>query len=389
MDDFIYLDYAATTPVDPRVQEAMAPYFGRHFGNPSSVHRAGQLAEAALEESRRTMAEVLGCAPDEIVFTGCGSESDNLALRGAALAGRRRHGANHILVSPVEHDAVLSTGEALAEHHGFELQLLPVDPYGRVAPDELEAALRDETAVVSVIYANNEIGTINPIAELAEVCRRRGIPFHTDAIQAGSQLSLSVEDLGIDMLSLGAHKLYGPKGTGALYVRSGVELVPTLTGGSHERGRRAGTSNVPLVVGMAQALHLTERERAGHNARFERLRSRLVSGLSEKISGARLTGHPADRLPNHASFVFPGIDGNELVAALDIAGYGCSSGSACKTGDPEPSSVLKAIGCSDEEALGSLRVTVGRPTTDAEIDKILADLPTIVERLREPTRAVG
>lgn len=389
MTDFVYLDYAATTPVDPRVEEAMVPYFGRKFGNPSSVHRAGQQAEAALEGSRRQMAEVLGCAPSEIVFTGCGSESDNLALRGAALAERNRRGANHLLVSPVEHDAVLSTAKALREHHGFEVELLPVDEHGRVAPADLESALRPETAVVSIIYGNNEIGTINPISELASVCRQKGILFHTDAVQAGNQLDITVGALGVDMLSLGAHKFYGPKGVGALFVRTGVSLVPTLTGGSHEAGRRAGTSNVPLIVGMAKALELTDQGRPRHNSHFQKLRDRLIEGVRTAIPESRLTGHPSERLPNHASFTFPGTDGNELVAALDLAGYGCSSGSACKTGDPEPSGVLKAIGCSEEEALGSLRVTVGRPTSQGDIDRLLEDLPTVVDRLRSPAREVG
>jgi cysteine desulfurase len=377
----IYLDYAATTPLDSRVFQAMAPYFSEVFGNPSSVHRFGQRAEAAVDSSRRRIASVLHCAADEVIFTGCGSESDNLALRGAALAARRDRNANHILISPVEHDAVMKTAGSLAEWQGFEVEYLPVDRYGRVAPVDLEAALRPDTAVVSVMYANNEIGTINPIASLAEVCREKDVPFHTDAVQAAGSLSVDVQDLGVDMLSLGAHKFYGPKGVGALFVREGVPLVPSMTGGSQERGLRAGTHNVPLIVGMAEALSLTEAERSDHSEHYRRLRDSIVSGLLTAIPQAELTGHPSNRLPNHASFIISGIDGNALLAALDVAGFACSSGSACKTGDPEPSSVLTAVGYPPAQALGSLRVTVGRPTTDSQVDSFLSALPGIIERV--------
>jgi cysteine desulfurase len=379
----VYLDHAATTPADPRVLEAMLPYFQGAFGNPSSIHRWGQAAEAAVEDARRSVAKVLGCSPEEIVFTSCGSESDNLALRGAALAERELRQATHLLTTPVEHPAVLRTARHLSEHAGFELEMIPVDGDGRVDPKSLESRLRSGTALVSVIYANNEIGTINPIRELSAVCRARGIPFHTDAVQAASQIEVQVGELGVDLMSIGAHKFYGPKGVGALYVRQGIGLVPAQTGGSQEHGLRAGTHNVPLIVGMAEALRLTDLERETQAEHFRMLRDRLIAGVLEGIPEARLTGHRTERLPNHASFVFRGLDGNAVVAALDMAGYGCSSGSACKTGSPEPSEVLTAIGLSREWALGSLRVTVGRRTTIADIDGLLEGLPGIVARMRE------
>jgi len=379
----VYLDHAATTPADPRVLEAMLPYFRESFGNPSSIHRWGQAAEAAVEDARRSVARVLGCSPEEIVFTSCGSESDNLALRGAALAARELRQATHLLTTPVEHPAVLRTARHLAEHAGFELEMIPVDGDGRVDPKTLESRLRSGTALVSVIYANNEIGTINPIRELAAVCRARGVPFHTDAVQAASQLEVQAGELGVDLMSIGAHKFYGPKGVGALYVRQGTGLIPAQTGGSQEHGLRAGTHNVPLIVGIAEALRLTDLERQTQAEHFRMLRDRLIAGVLEGISGARLTGHRTERLPNHASFVFRGLDGNALVAALDMAGYGCSSGSACKTGSPEPSEVLTATGLPREWALGSLRVTVGRRTTIADIDGLLEVLPGIVVRLRK------
>ena len=379
----VYLDHAATTPADPRVLEAMLPYFRESFGNPSSIHRWGQAAEAAVEDARRSVARVLGCSPEEIVFTSCGSESDNLALRGAALAARELRQATHLLTTPVEHPAVLRTARHLAEHAGFELEMIPVDGDGRVDPKTLESRLRSGTALVSVIYANNEIGTINPIRELAAVCRARGVPFHTDAVQAASQLEVEAGELGVDLMSIGAHKFYGPKGVGALYVRQGTGLIPAQTGGSQEHGLRAGTHNVPLIVGIAEALRLTDLERQTQADHFRMLRDRLIAGVLEGISGARLTGHRTERLPNHASFVFRGLDGNALVAALDMAGYGCSSGSACKTGSPEPSEVLTATGLPREWALGSLRVTVGRRTTIADIDGLLEVLPGIVVRLRK------
>jgi cysteine desulfurase len=382
MDQPIYLDHAATTPVDPRVVAAMLPYFGEDYGNPSSAHVFGRRAEKAVEQARRDTAAVLNCVPAEIVFTGCGSEADNLALRGAALAAREQRGAGHLVVSAIEHDAVLATARQLRDHFGFALTELTPDSQGHISADAVARALRPDTALVSVMYANNEIGTIEPVAEIAQACRARGALFHTDAVQAASQLDVDVQKLGVDYLALGAHKFYGPKGVGALYLRQGSPLLPALTGGGHERGLRAGTSNVPYIAGLAEALKITAAERGAHNARFTALRERLIDGVLRLIPESRLSGHRTERLPNHASFVFRGVDGNELLMRLDLMGIAASSGSACKTGDPKPSGVLLALGLAPEWALGSLRLTVGRQTTDAHIDRLLEVLPEAVAKSR-------
>ncbi|MFQ5921515.1 MAG: cysteine desulfurase family protein [Anaerolineales bacterium] len=377
-----YLDYAATTPLDDTVLERLLPYLKEDFGNPSSVHVWGQRAEWAVEEARERVADGLGCQPEEVIFTSGGSESDNLALRGAAFGARETRAANHLLASPVEHDAVRKTAFELAERYGFELEWLPVDNWGRVDPDDLRKSIRSDTAIVSVIYGNNEIGTVNSIPDLAAIARERNITFHSDALQATCQLPTRVDDLGIDLLSIGAHKFYGPKGVGALYVRSGAPLQAVQTGGSQERGLRAGTYNVPLIVGLAHAHEIALARRERDADCFRRLRDHIIDGVLSRIPGARLTGHRTERLPNNASFVFQGIDGNSLLAALDLAGFACSSGSACKTGEPEPSEVLLALGMERELALGSLRVTVGRQTTEAEIDEFLDVLQDTVVELR-------
>ncbi len=384
MNDHIYLDHAATTPVDPRVLEAMLPYFSADYGNPSSVHHFGRQAEKGLEQARRTVADMLNCAPDEIIFTGCGSESDNLAVRGGALAAREQRGARHIITTPIEHPAVIATARQLRDHFGFELTELPVDGEGRVSVDDVARALRPDTALVSVMYANNEIGTVEPVAEIAAICRERGVPFHTDAVQAASQLDVDVQKLGVSTLAIGAHKFYGPKGVGALFVRKGSPLLPTQTGGSHEHSLRAGTQNVSCIVGLAEALKITAAEREGPsgNVKFRALRERIIGGALNAIPDSALTGHRSERLPNHASFVFRGIDGNELLMHLDLAGIAASSGSACKTGDPTPSEVLLALGLTPEWALGSLRLTVGRQTTDAHVDRLLEVLPGIIKKIR-------
>jgi cysteine desulfurase len=282
----------------------------------------------------------------------------------------------------VEHSAVLNTVEQLEQIYGFEVELLPVDRFGIVSEADLHALLREETAIVSVIYANNEIGSINPISKLAGICRERGVHFHTDAVQAASQLEIDVDALAIDLLAVGAHKFYGPKGVGALYVRSGTDLIPPLTGGGHEFGLRPGTHNVPLISGMARALGITASEKSIHNDQYRGLRDQLIETVLDSIPDARLTGHPSTRLPNHASFVFKGVDGNALLAALDLAGFACSSGSACKTGLPEPSPTLLALGLESDWAMGSLRVTVGRQTTQEQVEDFLQVLPGIVRRLR-------
>ena len=378
----IYLDYSATTPVESRVVEAMTPFFNASFGNPSSVHRFGQIAEASIDSSRESVARVLHCKPDEIIFTSCGSESDNLAIRGAAYAMRERTGANWILASRAEHPAVTKTLEHLGKYDGFLIEWLDVNEHGMVTPEIVAKAICDNTAIVSVMYANNEIGTINPIKEIAEICRVNKILFHTDAVQAAAYLPLDVNELGVDMMSLGAHKFYGPKGVGALYVRKGTPLVPHLTGGGQEFNLRAGTQNVPYIVGFAEALRLTEDEREQRAAHIQPLRDKIIGAVLESIPDSQLTGDLESRLPHHASFAFKGIDGNLLLTLLDAAGFACSSRSACKTRNPEPSEVMNAIGLSREWGLGSLRVTLGKDTLPDHIESFLNALPNVVEKAR-------
>lgn len=382
-NDHVYLDYAATTPVDPRVLQAMLPYFNETFGNPSSIHRYGQKAEAALENARQAIADTMHCLPAEIIFTSCGTESDNLAIRGAAFHARKERGANHILISPVEHHAVSRTAEQLASLHGFELEYLPADHHGRISAEDVASCLRPDTAIVSVIYANNEIGTINPISNIGQLCRSRGIAFHTDAVQAAGYLSMDVSSLNTDLISLGAHKFYGPKGIGALYVRRGISVLPSQTGGTQEYGLRAGTQNIPYIVGMAEAFRLAQAEKQDRISSLEPLRDHLIGSVLEEIPESQLTGHPQARLPNHASFLFKGVDGNALLTMLDMEGFACSSGSACKTGSPEPSDVLTSLGLTRDWALGSLRVTLGMYTTPSEIEAFLLVLPSVIAKLRK------
>jgi len=383
MSEKIYLDYAATTPVDPRVLDAMMPYFSASFGNPSSVHRYGQIAEAAIDSAREKVAVALNCRSDEIIFTSCGSESDNLALRGVALAMREKSGADWIITSKAEHHAVSKTAEQLEKYYGFKVEWLDVDEHGMVGPQAVEKAICGKTALVSVMYANNEVGTINPIKEIAEICLKNNILLHTDAVQAAAYLPLDVKNLGADLISLGGHKLYGPKGVGALYVRKGLELVPHLTGGGQENGLRAGTQNVPYIVGFAEALKLAVEEREARTAHVKPLRDRIIGNILETIPEAKLTGHLESRLPNHASFAFKDVDGNLLLTLLDAAGFACSSGSACKTGNPEPSEVMAAIGLSREWGLGSLRVTLGVNTTANDVDNFLKALPSLVDQTKK------
>ncbi|HJR78480.1 MAG TPA: cysteine desulfurase family protein [Anaerolineales bacterium] len=378
----IYLDYSATTPVDSRVVEAMTPYFSASFGNPSSVHRYGQQAEAAIDSARETVASILKCRPDEIIFTSCGSESDNLAIRGAAYAMREKTGAKWILASRAEHPAVTKTLLHLETYDGFLIEWLEVDEFGMVTPEAVSNAICKDTALVSVMYANNEIGTINPIKEIADVCRTNHILFHTDAVQATAYLPVNVDELGVDMMSLGAHKFYGPKGVGALYVRKGTPLVSHLTGGGQEFSLRAGTQNVPYIVGFAEALRLTNEERTQRVTHVQPLRDKIIGTVLETIPDSRLTGHMESRLPHHASFAFKDVDGNLLLTLLDAAGFACSSGSACKTGNPEPSEVMNAIGLSRDWGLGSLRVTLGVHTTPAEVDSFLKALSELVQKAR-------
>lgn len=378
----IYLDYSATTPVDSRVIEAMTPFFAASFGNPSSVHRYGQVAEAAIDSAREMVAAVLNCRPDEIIFTSCGSESDNLAIRGAAYAMREKTGATWILASRTEHPAITNTLKHLEKYEGFLIEWLDVDEHGRVTPEIVARAICNNTAIVSVMYANNEIGTINPIREIAEICRANHILFHTDAVQAAAYLPVDVQSLGVDMMSLGAHKFYGPKGIGALYVRKGTPLISQQTGGGQEFSLRAGTQNVPYIVGFAEALRLTNEEREQRVAHVRPLRDRIIGTVLETIPDSRVTGDMGSRLPHHASFAFKDVDGNLLLTLLDAAGFACSSGSACKTGNPEPSEVMNAIGLSRDWGLGSLRVTLGKDTMPEDVESFLSALPALVKKAR-------
>jgi cysteine desulfurase len=380
----IYADHAATTPLDPAVLEAMLPYFSEFYGNPSSIHRVGRRAGVALENARRTLAGLIGARAGEIIFTGGGSESDNAALRGIALARRAASGANRILTTPVEHQAVLATAHALADHYGFTVTLLPVDSEARLDMAAFAQALGSgrDVALVSVMLANNEVGTVQPVAELGRLCRAAGAPLHTDAVQAAGKLPLDVQQLQVDALSIGAHKFYGPKGVGLLYLRSGTPFWPQQTGGSHEGGRRAGTENVPLVVGMAKALELAETHRPEEMARLAALRDRLIAGVLGSVSAARLTGPRAERLPNHASFVIEDADAEGMLIALDLAGIAASSGSACASGAQQPSHVLAAMGVPPDAAAGALRFSLGRSNTAQDVEFIVTTLAEIVARVR-------
>ncbi len=380
----IYLDHSATTPVRPAVLEAMQPFFSEFYGNASSIHRVGRRANVALEGARRTIADLLHATPREILFTSGGTEGDNSALRGIALARRQATGANRIITTPVEHHAVLHTATDLRDHFGFELTLLPVNSEGLVDLADVATAVGNgsDVAVLSVIYANNEIGTIQPIAEIGAFCRERNVPFHTDAVQAAGKLTLDVEALNVDALSVSAHKFYGPKGTGFLYLRSGLPYQPFMTGGSHEGERRAGTENVPAIVGMTKALEIVEAERPTEAGRLRLLRDQLIGGLLEAVDGARLTGAKNARLDNLASFVLPGIESEGVLIGLDLAGIAASSGSACASGSQRPSHVLEAIGVAAADARGALRLSLGHTNQPADIAYVLEKLPQVVAQVQ-------
>lgn len=380
----IYLDHAATTPVDPRVLEVMLPFFSERFGNPSSIYTLGQDARAGLDWARGTLAKLLGCQPRELVLTSGATESNNLAIKGVAWwrhfnAPQR---GKHIVISAIEHHAVLHAAEALVPH-GFEVSVVQPDADGLIRPDAVEAALRSDTCLVSIMYANNEIGTIQPIREIAALAHARGIAVHSDAVQAAGSLPLDVDDLGVDLLSLSAHKFYGPKGVGLLYVRRRTPIEWQQHGGGQEGGRRGGTENVALIVGMAAALALAADELDERATRLRQLRDRLAEGILERVPDTRLNGHPTDRLPNNVNLSFAGVEGETLLLNLDMLGIAASSGSACSTGSTEPSHVLTALGLGPEIARGSLRLTLGKATTEAEIDRTIAAVVETVERVRE------
>ncbi len=375
----VYLDHSASTPVDPRVVEAMIPHFSDVYGNPSSAHSYGRKAEKAIEDARETVAKVLNAKPSEIVFTSGGSESDNLALRGAAWAMKDK--GRHLITTPIEHSAIGKTVAQLVDVMDFESTVLPVDCEARVDIEDFGQAIHAGTTIASVIYANNEVGTIQPIPQLAALARERGVLFHTDAVQAGGQLTLNVQALGVDMMSLSAHKFYGPKGVGVLYVRDGVELVAVQTGGNHENARRAGTQNTPLIVGLAKALQWAYEEIETRTAHYRAMRDLLVDGVLSRVPNAQFTGHLTERIPTHASFVFDGIDSTTLLMHLDMKGVAASGGSACKTGNPEPSSVLLAMGYNEQEAIGTLRLTVGLQTTEEDVEYAVETIAEVIEKL--------
>src|SRR4051812_7147267 len=385
----VYLDHAATTGVLPVVVEAMLPYFTEKYGNPSSVHAWGRAAHQGLENARRQVAGVLECRPREVVFTSGGTESDNLAVKGVAWAYRRgmfdnkqpSEGPGHIIISAIEHHAILHSAEDL-ERHGFEVTVLPVDKYGMISPDDVAAAMRPDTALVSIMYANNEIGTIQPVREIADVAHSGGAIFHTDAVQAGGYLDLDVNRLGADLLSLSAHKFHGPKGVGVLYVRTNTPLMPQQHGGSQESRRRASTENVPGIVGLATALTRAHQNLGSETEYVRGLRDKIISGIQSRIEDVHLMGHPENRLPNNANFCIEGVEGETMLLKLDMRGIGASSGAACTSGSTEPSHVLQALGVPRELAQGSLRLTTGIDNTPEDIDYALDVLESCVTELR-------
>lgn len=384
-ESVIYMDHAATTPVREEVLEAMLPYFTIYFGNPSSLYAGAEVARNAVDEAREKVASVLNCRPSEVIFTSGGTESDNAALKGGT-AGRTSQG-RHLITSAIEHHAVLHSCEQL-ETGGWDVTYLGVDSGGHVDLDELDRSITPSTALISLMYANNEIGTIQPIGDIAQKLRshnlgnRSEITFHTDAVQAAGALSLDVQELGVDLMSLSGHKFYGPKGVGVLYVRRGTPFVTQMAGGGQEQDRRSGTENVPLIVGFAIALELAEQERIDLMSRLVRYRDQLVEGIIETVPNCHLNGSMTERLPNNVNISFEGIEAEPLLIGLDLSGIAASSQSACSSASLEPSHVLKALGMSDERAMGSLRLTLGRDTVEEDIPLVLNVLPEIVRDLR-------
>jgi cysteine desulfurase len=375
----IYLDYAATTPTHPDVSKAMRPFLRDTFGNPSSMHSAGQEARVAVEEARDKVASLIGAGSEEIVFTSGGTEADNFALKGVAYANDGKR--NHIITSSVEHHAVLETCKFL-ERLGFTVTYLPVNGYGLVDPDDVRKAITGKTLLVSVMHANNEVGTIEPIAEIGKIAREAGISFHTDAVQTAGHIPVKVDDLGVDMLAMSAHKLGGPKGVGALYVRKGTRMVSFLHGGEQEKGRRASTENVPGIVGFGKAAETALRESDREAKRLTALRDKLTEGLMERMGHVHLNGHPTRRLPNNVNMSVAGAEGEHMLLSLNALGICVSTGSACSSSSSEPSHVLLALGLSHEQARGSIRLSMGRETAERDINRVLAVLPEVVHELR-------
>lgn len=375
----VYLDNAATTALSPRVLEAMLPYFTQYYGNPSSVHAFGREAKQGLDKARDQVAKALHCEPSEVIFTGCGTESDNTVLLGVA----QRYGdkGKHIITTNVEHHAILHTCEYL-EKQGYSVTYLPVDQDGLVTAEQVAAAIRPDTILVSIMFANNEVGTIMPIQEIGAVCKEKGVLFHTDAVQAVGHIPVDVQAMHIDMLSLSAHKFHGPKGVGALYCRKGIRLPSYIMGGAQERGRRAGTENVAGIVGLGAAIQLATEQMEENRAKMTALRDRLMTGIQARISEVKLNGHPTNRLPNNVNFSFKYIEGESILLMLDMNGIAASSGSACTSGSLDPSHVLLALGLPHEIAHGSVRLTLGDETTEEDIDYTIDVLEKTVARLR-------
>jgi len=375
----IYLDHAATTPTHPEVVKAMLPFFSDAFGNPSSIYSYGQEAKGAVEEARTKVAELIGARSEEIVFTSGGTEADNLALKGLAYASE--HKGNHIITTSIEHHAVLEACKFL-EKRGLEITCLPVDKYGLVDPADVKKAITAKTILISVMHANNEVGTIEPVEEIGEIARKAGAYFHTDAVQTVGHIPVNVDKLKVDLLSISGHKFYGPKGVGALYVRKGTKLVPLVHGGEHEKRRRAGTENVPAIVGLGKAVELAGQEMGREVERLTNLRDKLIRGLVGKIDSVHLNGHPTRRLPNNVNISIDFVEGESILLNLDLEGICASTGSACSSASLEPSHVLLALGLSPEQAHGSLRFTLGRDNTQADVERVLEVLPGIVAKLR-------
>ena len=375
----IYLDYAATTPMHPEVVKAMLPYFTDAFGNPSSIHSYGQEAKGAIEEARVKVADLIGARGEEIIFTSGGTEADNFALKGVAFANESK--GNHIITSSIEHHAVIETCKFL-ERRGFRVTYLPVDEYGLVDPGDVRKAITDNTILISVMQANNEMGTIEPIAEIGKIAREAGIYFHTDAVQTVGHIPVDVNELEVDLLSMSAHKVYGPKGVGALYIRKGTKLIPFMHGGDQERRRRASTENVPGIVGLGKAVELVQQEMGEEAERLTYLRDQLIKGLLGRIDHTRLNGHPLKRLPNNVNVSVDYVEGESMLLNLDLEGICASTGSACSSSSLEPSHVLLALGLSPEQAHGSLRFSLGKWTSEEEIERVLEVLPRVVAKLR-------